>query len=92
MWHDFDGSGDGVYARRYDASGNPIGGPYQVNAYVTDQQQYAAVAIDDGGDFVVAWQSLGSGGTDTDGLSVQRTPAALIFADGFESGDTGAWQ
>ncbi len=43
------------------------------------------------GDFVVAWESEGSGGDDTSGYSIQRSPVALIFTDGFESGDTTAW-
>ncbi len=49
------------------------------------------VALAADGDCVVVWDSEGSGGTDTDGRSIQKTPARLIFADGFESGDAAAW-
>ncbi len=81
-----------VNAKRYDSFGSLIAGPFQVNTYTTSWQQHPVVAIDDAGDFVIAWESNGSSGTDADSYSIQRTPAALIFADGFESGDTGAWQ
>ncbi len=91
VWHENDTSSSGLVARRYDSFGSPAGDPFQINAYTTNQQQYAAVALDDAGDYVVAWESGASGGTDTDGSSIQRTGCDLIFGDGFESGDTNAW-
>ncbi len=98
VWHDNDPYGTDTWgwrvnAKRYNSSGTLIDGPFQINTYTTDQQRYPAVAIDAAGDFVVAWESVGSSGTDADGHSIQRTASAqLIFADGFESGDTSAWQ
>jgi len=57
----------------------PVGDEFQVNAYTTSAQQLPAVASNAAGDFVVAWQSVGSGGTDASGLSIQ---AQQFAADG----------
>ncbi|HJT75855.1 MAG TPA: Ig-like domain repeat protein, partial [Gemmataceae bacterium] len=51
-----DGSGNGVYAQRYDPSG-PVGGELQVNTTTTNDQEASAVAADANGNFVVTWQS-----------------------------------
>lgn len=97
-WQDGDPVGNdtsswAVSARRYDAFGNPIFGEFQVNTYTTDRQQYPEVAMDADGDFVVVWESRGSVGSDADGYSIQRTASeSMIFVDGFESGDTSAWE
>ena len=58
-----DGSLYGVYAQRYDASGNPQGGEFRVNSY-TDSHQYqsAVTALADGG-FLVTWASNGQDGS-----------------------------
>ena len=82
-----------IQGRRYDTAGNPVGGQFQVNSYTTDNQRHPAVAAHpDGGDFVVAWESDGSYGTDTSSDSIQgQRYASPIFTDGFESGDTSAW-
>ncbi len=66
-----DTSGWSVLGQRYDASGTPIGGQFQVNSYTTGSQLGAAVAADAEGNFVVVWQSHGSYGTDTSSASVQ---------------------
>jgi phosphoheptose isomerase len=52
-----DGSGDGVYAQRYNAAGVAQGTEFQVNTYTTDGQIARSVAMDANGDFVVAWTS-----------------------------------
>src|SRR5262249_3511343 len=52
-----DGSYLGVFGRRYDASGVPLGGEFQVNTYTTGRQGPAAVAVDGAGNFVVVWTS-----------------------------------
>ncbi len=96
VW-DSDGSGGtdssfySIQGQRYASDGSAAGGEFQINAYTTLDQDSASVSIDADGNFAVVWESAGSGGTDTDGNSVQMTLSALIFADGFESGDTGAW-
>jgi hypothetical protein len=56
-----DGSIDGVYARRYNASGVAQGGEFKVNTFTTDVQRAARVSMDHDGDFVVTWQSRQDG-------------------------------
>lgn len=50
-----DGSGTGIFAQRYDAAGQPVGGELRVNTVTEGTQDAPAVAIDAGGNFVVAW-------------------------------------
>ena len=45
-----------VCARRFDASGAPREVPFRVNRLTESSQREAAVAMDDDGDFVVAWE------------------------------------
>ena len=53
-----DGDKDGVYARRYRKDGVPLDTTeFQVNTHTPLDQQYPSVAMDDSGDFVVAWES-----------------------------------
>jgi hypothetical protein len=59
-WIDYalDGSGAGVFARRYDAAGNPLSGSqFQVNTYTTGDQRNLGVAADPSGNMIVVWQS-----------------------------------
>jgi hypothetical protein len=58
-----DGSAGGVFGRRYDAAGQPLGDPFQVNSYTTIAQYRPAVAMAAGGRFVVVWQSGGQDGS-----------------------------
>src|SRR5688500_16227514 len=51
------GASDAVYAQRYNASGVPQGGEFQVNATTTLERALPSVAMDVAGNFVVAWQS-----------------------------------
>jgi hypothetical protein len=44
-----------IMARRYDDTGAPIGGEFQVNTYTTGYRSYASVAADGAGNFVVIW-------------------------------------
>ncbi|MGV3526473.1 MAG: hypothetical protein ACO1RX_19805 [Candidatus Sericytochromatia bacterium] len=64
VWESFGQDGDayGVFAQRYNAAGVPQGEELQINQQATSQQTHAAVAMDDAGDFVVAWQSLAADG------------------------------
>jgi len=87
-----DTSGLVVEAQRYDSSGAPMGGEFQVNSYTGGNQSGGAVAADTQGSFVVVWSSELSDGTDTDRESIQgQRFSTAFFADGFESGDTSAW-
>ena len=78
------GGGDTSYSsiqgQRYSAAGATQGAQFQVNSYTTSSQSSPAIASDVDGDFVVAWQSGGSSGGDTSGLSVhgQRYSAAGV--------------
>ena len=83
-----------VQAQRYASNGSAIGDEFQVNTYTTSNQRFSSVGVDADGDFVVVWQSIGSGGTDTAGYSVQSRAGVIVievFVDGFESGDTTVW-
>ncbi|MCA9097923.1 MAG: hypothetical protein KDA36_06040, partial [Planctomycetaceae bacterium] len=58
-----DGDSQGIYAQRYDSSGQPQGQEFPVNSYTTGAQSFASVRVDADGDFVVAWQSDGQDGS-----------------------------
>ena len=58
-----DGSGFGVFGRRFDRKGDPLGEEFPINTYTTDLQWGSAVASS-GAEFVVAWESLGQDGSD----------------------------
>lgn len=66
-----DDSGYSIQGQLFDAQRRPIGDEIQVNTYTTSQQQWPAVAVGPGGDFMVVWTSNGSAGNDDAGLSVQ---------------------
>jgi hypothetical protein len=83
VWRSYgeDGDGFGVFGQRYDATGARLGGEFRVNSYTTRSQDNPAVAADPGGNFVVAWTSLGQDGDATDsgvfGRRYDATGAAL---------------
>src|SRR6185295_152428 len=61
---DQDGSNYGVFGRRYDASGTPLGGSeFRINTYTTYFQFLPKVASDANGDVVVVWESIGQDGS-----------------------------
>lgn len=62
-----DGSGSGVFGRRYDPVGNAVGGEFQVNSYTTGDQRGPRVRMAADGSFAVVWQSDGQDG---DGFGV----------------------
>ena len=72
-----DGSGNGVYAQRYNAAGVAQGSEFRVNTFTTDNQWISSVAMDADGDFVVTWQSLGQDGNGN-GVYAQRFNAAGV--------------
>jgi hypothetical protein len=87
-----DSSAKSIQARRFASEGTPLGSQFQVNSYTTSDQWFAGVAFQANGDFVVAWASYGSDGSDTSSSSVQaRRFRPPFFMDGFESGDTSRW-
>ncbi len=65
----------GLFGRRYDPSGHPIGPEFHVNTYRRNTQRLAAIAMDrSSGNFVVVWQSKNQDGSDL-GLYGQRFAA-----------------
>ena len=58
-----DGEGIGVFGRRFDASGNPLGGEFPVNAFTTGDQDQPDVAFGPDGGFLVVWSSAGGDGS-----------------------------
>ncbi|WP_148219482.1 beta strand repeat-containing protein [Azospirillum sp. B510] len=52
-----DGSGAGVYGRRLDASGNPVGGEFRINTTTAGDQAMPTVLANSDGSFVVYWQT-----------------------------------
>jgi hypothetical protein len=71
------GSGDasGIFARRFDATGAPVGGEFQVNTFVTAEQRAPAVAAAPDGSFMVAWSSSGQDGS-FGGVAARRYDAS----------------
>jgi len=51
-----DEGGHDVYARRYNASGTPIGEEFRVNTYTNGNQWYPSVGIDSAGNFIIVWE------------------------------------
>ncbi|CAN5610266.1 hypothetical protein BH11PLA2_BH11PLA2_06880 [soil metagenome] len=67
-----DGSGLGVYARRYSADGVALdAAEFRANNTPTSDQSAPAIAMDALGNFVVAWQSAGQDGSGL-GIYAQR--------------------
>jgi hypothetical protein len=62
VWASYGGDGNswGVAARRFDASGSPIGGEFVVNTYTTGAQVISDIAVEDNGNFVVVWTDYGA--------------------------------
>jgi len=59
-----DGSGDGIFVRRFASSGVPLDtADFQVNTYTTSDQYSHSVGVAASGDSVVAWESLGQDGS-----------------------------
>ena len=73
-----DGDVTGIFGQRYDASGNPVGGEFQVNTFTTSYQQNPSVAMDGTGNFTVVWQSNTQDGSGN-GVYAQR------YTSGFNS-------
>jgi hypothetical protein len=61
VWDSPDGSQEGIFGQRYDASGNKLGTEFRVNSATTNEQSHASVAIGANGGFVVVWESFQSG-------------------------------
>ena len=72
-----DGSGLGVVARRFDASGAPRGAEFLVNSSTAGNQSSGAVAVDDAGNFAAAWTSADASGSGVFARRFDRNGVAL---------------
>lgn len=88
-WQTGDADGERILARLFDASGMPVGVELQVDESPGSVSSRPAVAHVADGEYWVAWQDLDSDGDGSDEVVGGRSP--LVFADGFEAGDVGAW-
>jgi hypothetical protein len=70
------GSSWGVYKQDYNADGTTFGGETRVNTTTAGDQQYAGVAMNGVGQYVVIWSGNGSG--DADGVFFQRYTSGLV--------------
>ncbi len=75
-----DGSGNGIYARKYGSNGIASGSEFRVNSYVDGNQTKSSIAVTDLNNFVVVWS--GEGNEDAAGIYARQygtaTPAVLI--------------
>jgi hypothetical protein len=69
-----DGDVDGIFLRRFDDFGVPLGGETKVNTHTTSFQWQPSVAADTAGGFVVVWSSWFQDGSDQ-GVFGQRFDA-----------------
>jgi len=62
-WTGADGESEGIWARRFDAAGEPLGENFRVNTYTTGTQWAPAIAIErPSADFLIVWESDGQDG------------------------------
>jgi hypothetical protein len=54
-WQGPDADGNGIFARRFDSAGAPVGGEIVVPPSATNNQRRPDVAVQSNGDFVVCW-------------------------------------
>ena len=76
-----DSNTSGIFAQRYNADGNKTGNEFQVNNHIAGAQSNPSIAIDAGGDFVIAWNSDGQD-SNASGIYAQRYNANGSTADG----------
>ncbi|HTU10368.1 MAG TPA: tandem-95 repeat protein, partial [Allosphingosinicella sp.] len=74
-----DGDGNGVYARRFDPTGAPIGSVFRVSGTQVGDQQDSAGAALTGGGFVIVWSSADG---DDSGIFVQRYSSSGVALGG----------
>ena len=69
-----DGSNTGIYAQRYNSSGNKLGSEFLVNTYTNDSQERSSItSLSDGG-FVISWYSRS-----------QDVPSYGVYAQKYDS-------
>ncbi len=71
-----DGDECGVFGQRFDSAATPQGSEFQINTTITDNQLGPRVAMDNDGDFVVAWLHAEDAGPEE--VYAQRYDAAGV--------------
>ncbi|MBL4645600.1 MAG: hypothetical protein JKY99_03985, partial [Rhizobiales bacterium] len=77
-----DGSDDGVFAQRYDASGSKIDSEFQINDYTIGQQYQPSISALPQGGFVVSWSSNGQDGSNYGVYRKVYAPADIVLIGG----------
>jgi hypothetical protein len=64
-WTSEFGDGDqiGIFGRRFDPAGTPLGSEFQINTYTTGGQNRPRVTLDEAGNFAVVWVSYAQDGS-----------------------------
>ena len=75
-----DGSGRGIFGRRFNAANVPQGAEFRVNSYTTNFQSFPHVALDANGNVVVVWENGQDGSAS--GISGQRYNALGVAQGG----------
>jgi hypothetical protein len=83
-----DGYNYGIFARRYNSAGDPVGSEFQVNVNGDGSQRDPAIAMDNAGGFVIAWNGYRQ--DDTYGVFARRydssgTPAGSEFRVNYDT-------
>jgi hypothetical protein len=89
-----DFSSDGVFGRAVNAKLEFSSDEFQANAYIVDAQHSPDVAWSDAGNYVITWASFDQERASDEVYAVVNTQlivSPVLFADGFESGDTSEW-
>ena len=79
-----DGSGYGVFARRFNSAGQAVGGEIAINVYTVGAQRVPRVSVDGAGRFVVAWDSVNEDGATFGIFARQIDPAGTAAAAQFQ--------
>src|SRR5437660_390213 len=77
-----DGSGAGVFARRFDSSGNALSADIQVNTTNSGNQDKPAIAMNAAGAFVITWASGNNQDGDKKGVFAQRYSSSGVAVGG----------
>lgn len=77
-----DGSNDGIYAQRYDASGIPVGPEFRVNSSTSGYQVEGQVTGLSDGSFVVLWTDQSGLDGSSYGIYMQRYSALGVALGG----------
>ncbi|MBU1626830.1 hypothetical protein KKB18_05615 [bacterium] len=70
--YNYDGSGWGIFAQRYSSTGNKVGDEFLVNSYTDGDQLFSSSAMDNSGNFIIAWYGDGEQDSSYSGVYAQR--------------------